>query len=231
MIKQFLPHILVVDDDDRLRDLLRRYLTENGFIVNTACHAQDAREKLKSLVFDLIVLDVMMPGITGLELTAQLRSEGFITPVLLLTAMGEPENRITGLEAGSDDYLIKPFEPRELLLRIRAILRRMPEQKEEEPVKEILFGSYRFDLQKNRLVSNGEIVHLTTQEQDILSLLAAQAGKPVSREMLAQTVGFIGNERSVDVQINRLRKKLEDSSAKPKYIITVRGAGYVLQAD
>lgn len=231
MNKPLLPHILVVDDDDRLRDLLRRYLSDNGFIVNTACDAQDALQKLASLVFDLIVMDVMMPGMSGFELTRQLRQKNHVTPILLLTAMGETENRISGLETGADDYLTKPFEPRELVLRIRSILRRVPQEAHHASLQEVSFGDYRFDLQKNRLFRGDEFVHLTTQEQDILQILATSAGRPVSRETLAQAGSFTGNERSVDVQINRLRKKLENSPGRPQHIVTVRGSGYVLQVD
>jgi two-component system phosphate regulon response regulator OmpR len=230
--KPLLPHILVVDDDDRLRELLRRYLSENGFIVTSAADAADACAKMQSLQFDLMVLDIMMPGETGLELAARLRTkEGYVPPILLLTAMGEPEDRISGLEAGADDYLTKPFEPRELLLRIRAILRRMPQPEQLPPAQEVRFGNYCYDIQKNRLTHGDDPVHLTTQEQEILALLARHAGKPVSRDELAQTGGITGNERSVDVQINRLRKKLEATPAKPLYILTSRGSGYVLQVD
>lgn len=226
-----LPHILVVDDDDRLRDLLRRYLSENGFIVNSATDATDAEEKLASLAFDLVVLDIMMPGISGLEFAAKLREKGSRTPILLLTAMSESEDRINGLEVGADDYLTKPFEPRELLLRIRSILRRVPQESLPE-TEEVAFGEYVFDLKKGRLTRSGEPIHLTTQEHDILRLLAQQAGQPVSREQLAQAGGFTtGNERSVDVQINRLRKKLESATGRPQHITTARGSGYLLQVD
>ncbi|MCH2546873.1 MAG: response regulator transcription factor [Alphaproteobacteria bacterium] len=224
-----LPHILVVDDDDRLRDLLRRYLSENGFIVTMAADAAEACEKMQSLQFDLMVLDIMMPGETGLELAARLKhAPDYTPPILLLTAMGEPQDRIEGFEAGADDYLTKPFEPRELLLRIQAILRRIPQPDHAVPQSEVTFGDYRFDIKRGRLLRGEELVRLTTQEQEILSVLASNAGRPVSRDNLAQASG---NERSVDVQINRLRKKLESTPAKPLYIITARGAGYVLQVD
>lgn len=230
--KQPLPHILVVDDDDRLRDLLRRYLSEHGFIVTTAADAADACSKMQSLQFDLMVLDIMMPGETGLELANRLRQHPSATPpILLLTAMGEPEDRIAGLEAEVDDYLTKPFEPRELVLRIRAILRRAPQPEPHQPVNEVHFGSYCYDIPRHRLTQGEELVRLTTQEQEILSLLAHHAGRPVSREALAQAGGVAGSERSVDVQINRLRKKLEAVPAKPVYIVTARGAGYMLQVD
>lgn len=227
-----LPHILVVDDDDRLRELLRRYLSENGFIVTTAADAADAGVKMQSLQFDLMVLDIMMPGETGLELAARLRAqEGYAPPVLLLTAMGEPDDRIAGLEAGVDDYLTKPFEPRELVLRIRAVLRRVPQPQAAGGQEELRFGAYRYDTQRQRLTCNGEPVRLTTQEQDMLALLASHAGRPVSREQLVQSGGVAGSERSVDVQINRLRKKIEAVPAKPLYIVTARGSGYMLQVD
>lgn len=225
------PHILVVDDDDRLRDLLRRYLSDNGFLVTVAYDAQDAELKLASLKFDLMVLDIMMPGESGLQLAARLKKDyAMPLPILLLTAMGEPEDRIGGLETGADDYLTKPFEPRELLLRIRAILRRLPHR--EVPAKEVRFGLYRFDVTRGKLLEGDEAVYLTTQEQEILSLLASSPGKPVSREKLARAGSMpAGNERSVDVQINRLRKKLEPVPGKPVYIQTARGSGYVLQVD
>ncbi|MGB1540370.1 MAG: response regulator [Rickettsiales bacterium] len=232
--KPLLPHILVVDDDDRLRELLHRYLSEHGFVVTDARDAADACKKLESLHFDLMVLDIMMPGETGLELAGRLKSEGRFTslPILLLTAMGEPEDRISGLETGADDYLTKPFEPRELLLRIRAILRRMQSENETTEKRDaVVFGPYRFELIKRSLWQDEEPVYLTSQEQEILLLLASKAGRPVSREQLAQTGEGGGNERSVDVQINRLRKKLEVTPARPAYIQTARGAGYVLRVD
>lgn len=227
------PHILVVDDDDRLRDLISRYLSDQGFIVTTASHAADAEAKLASLQFNLMVLDIMMPGETGLQLAARLKAQAqnAALPILLLTAMAEPEDRISGLETGADDYLSKPFEPRELVLRIRAILRRQPSAEDAKPPSELRFGSYRYDSVRGRLWQGDDAVYLTTQEQEILSLLAATAGRPVSRESLAQAGGSGLNERSVDVQINRLRKKLEADSGKPNYIVTVRGSGYVLQVD
>lgn len=232
MTQELLPHILVVDDDDRLRDLLRRYLSEHGFIVTTAADAADACEKMRSLAFDLMVLDIMMPGESGLELAQRLRGNAeFTTPILLLTAMGEPEDRINGLETGVDDYLTKPFEPRELVLRIRAVLRRFPRHAPQAQPEEVHFGAYRYDLQRQRLLREDAPVHLTTQEQEILTALAQRAGRPVSRDELAQAGGVTGNERSVDVQINRLRKKIEEQAGKPLYIVTARGSGYVLQVD
>lgn len=225
-----LPHILAVDDDDRLRELLRRYLSDNGFVVTTASDAADALSKLELIHFDLIVLDIMMPGESGLELTQRLqRKEQFHTPILLLTAMGESEDRVAGLEVGADDYLTKPFEPRELVLRIRAILKRAYSQVSDVIQEEVHFGEYCFHLTQQQLTKAGNIVYLTSQEQALLLQLARQAGKPVSREQLAIAGGFVGNERSVDVQINRLRKKIEEDSGRPLYIQTARGAGYILK--
>jgi two-component system, OmpR family, phosphate regulon response regulator OmpR len=227
-----LPHILVVDDDDRLRELLRRYLSEHGLLVTTAADAAAACEKMQSLQFDLMVLDIMMPGETGLELAARLRkSKAYCPPILLLTAMGEPQDRIMGLEAGVDDYLTKPFEPRELVLRIRAILRRIPQTDHAPAKEEIRFGAYCYDMQRHRLIKGDEIVRLTSQEQEMLDVLASHVGRPVSREQLAQAGAVMGSERSVDVQINRLRKKLEPVPARPVYIVTARGSGYMLQED
>lgn len=231
MSTENLTHILIVDDDDRLRELLLRYLGEHGFLVTGARDAKDAEAKLASLHFGLMVLDIMMPGETGIEFSKRLKNNGFENlPILLLTAMGEMEDRISGLESGADDYLTKPFEPRELVLRIRAILRRA------QPTgmvmdKVLRFGDYCYDILRQKLTCREEPVYLTSQEQEILTILARQAGRPVSRESLAKTGGSAGNERSVDVQINRLRKKLEPANGKPLYIQTARGAGYILQVD
>ena len=219
-------HILVVDDDRRLRELLRKYLADSGFRVTTAESAEDARAKLGSLAFDLIVMDVMMPGENGLDLTAALRPKTNI-PILMLTAMGEAEDRIKGLETGADDYLPKPFEPRELLLRIQSILRRVPP--ESTVTSELSFGPLRFDPARRVLRRGPEEIRLTEAESALLTTLAAHAGKPVSRE----TLGGGGDEggRAVDVQIARLRRKLESDPRFPRYLQTVRGQGYMLQPD
>lgn len=221
------PHILVVDDDDRLRLLLSKYLSEQGFMVTSAASAAEARRKMAAFIFDLLILDVMMPGETGLELLASLKDNS--TPVLMLSAMGEAEDRISGLELGAEDYLNKPFEPKELVLRIRAILRRVSAQEEKSLV--VQFGAFRFDLANLQLKKDNEIVYLTSNEALILKLLAQQAGTPVSREELSRLMPGSGNERSIDVQIVRLRKKIEENDSKPLYIQTVRGAGYVLYAQ
>jgi len=221
------PHILVVDDDTRLRDLLQQFLRDQNFAVTVAIHAEDARSKLALFQFDLMVLDVMMPGETGVEFARTF--QGSKPPILLLTAMAETEDRISGLEAGADDYLVKPFEPRELVLRIQAILRRTTAQ--ETRKASVVFGDYQFNLVKGRLQKNGEIFMLTTGEEQLLRTLAEKAGEAVTRGDLAHKLGSGANERSVDVQITRLRKKIEPDSSKPLYIQTVRGAGYVLYAE
>ncbi len=221
-------HLLVVDDDARLRELLRRYLTDQGFRVTTASDAVEARAKLASLTFDLLVLDVMMPGEDGLAFTQNLRS-GSRIPILLLTAMAEPEDRINGLERGADDYLAKPFEPRELVLRIRNILQRAPQP--NVGAKEFRFGACRLDLARGELYRGGEIVHLTAAEAGLLASLAARAGQAVSREELSQSAQFRGNIRNVDVQMTRLRRKIETDPRYPRYLQTVRGTGYALKPE
>ena len=233
------PHILVVDDDGRLRDLLRRYLTENGFRVSTAADAAEARAKLESLAFDLIVLDVMMPGESGLDLTQDLRRTGAHTgahtggvPILLLTAMAETEDRIHGLERGADDYLSKPFEPRELLLRIRTILRRVngavPARAAGAP---ILLGGLVFDAERLELRGPGRTVRLTETEAALLRALAENPGATLTRDDLAQRLDLTGNPRTVDVQVTRLRRKIEPDPRFPRYLQTVRGKGYALLLD
>jgi two-component system phosphate regulon response regulator OmpR len=222
------PHLLVVDDDARLRELLRRYLAENGFRVTTAEDAADARAKLAAFAFDLVVLDVMMPGEDGLALTRALRREDRV-PVLLLTAMAEPEDRVNGLEQGADDYLSKPFEPRELVLRIRNLLQRRPS--DEADRREVRFGGCRFDLVRGELYRGGEPVHLTAAETALLFALAQKAPQPVAREELALSAQFSGNVRNVDVQMTRLRRKIERDPRFPRYLQTIRGTGYALRRD
>jgi two-component system phosphate regulon response regulator OmpR len=226
------PHLLVVDDDARLRQLLRRYLSDNGFRVTLAADAAEARASLASFAFDLIVLDVMMPGETGIELTRSLRAERREkrVPILLLTAMGEPEDRVNGLEQGADDYLVKPFEPRELVLRIRNILERSGAIA-TGAASSVRFGAFRFDLDRNELFRGGEPVHLTAAEAWLLGALAARAGEAVSREDLSQSAPFSGNIRNVDVQMTRLRRKIELDPRYPRYLQTVRGTGYALKPE
>lgn len=236
------PHILVVDDDDRLRDLLTRYLGENGFNVSAARDALEARASLAGLQFDLIVLDVLMPGEKGVDLARSLREEGAKVPILLLTALSETEDRIAGLEAGVDDYLAKPFEPRELVLRIEAILRRygeLPEVASDEVVvaetNAVSFGQFRFDSAKMILQRGDEHIYLTTAEQALLAALIKRRGQTTSREELHGMIS--GNavdpaaSRSIDVQVTRLRRKFEEDPKQPRYLQTVRGRGYVLYTD
>jgi two-component system, OmpR family, phosphate regulon response regulator OmpR len=225
------PHLLVVDDDARLRGLLRRYLSDNGFRVTLAADAAEARASLASFAFDLIVLDVMMPGESGLELTRALRTEPKLprVPVLLLTAMGEAEDRVSGLEAGAADYLAKPFEPRELVLRIRNIMDRRAVGDDAD--RSIRFGAFRYDPGRGELFRGEEPVHLTAAEAGLLATLAAQAGQAVSRDDLSQAAQFSGNLRNVDVQMTRLRRKIEHDPRYPRYLQTVRGTGYALKPE
>lgn len=220
-------HILVVDDDTRLRSLLQRFLRENGFYVSVAKNASNARQQLQNYVFDLLIVDIMMPEETGLQFLHKLREESNI-PVILLTAMGETEDRIVGLETGADDYLPKPFEPKELVLRIKNILRRTPVIKENE--KQVLdLGLCLYDLQKKELFSkNGQLIHITPVEQALLNVLGQKSGQVFSREKLAEILGAGQNPRSIDVQITRLRKKIETDSKNPRFLQTVRGKGYML---
>ena len=222
------PHILVVDDDARLRRLLAKYLIEHGFLVATAEDAADARGKLGSFAFDLIVLDLMMPGESGLSFAVDLRKRSGV-PILMLTAMGEPEDRIIGLEGGADDYMVKPFEPRELLLRIGNILRRTPQQ-ETQP-SEVHMGDLTFLVDREELRRGEELVKLTSVETALMVALARRAGVPLSREELIELTGAAGGDRAVDVQVTRLRRKIESDPREPRFLQTVRGRGYVLKPD
>lgn len=219
-------HILVVDDDDRIRMLLKKYLTKAGFRVSAAGDAAEARRKMDGLAFDLLVLDVMMPGENGFALTRALREHNDV-PIILLTARGEAADRIEGLKTGADDYLPKPFEPEELILRIEAIFRRLGTT---APASIIVFGPYRYDLERLVLTKDGERVRLTTGEEALMSLLARRAGGTVSRFALSEKINA-KSERAVDVQMTRLRRKIEDNPAEPDYIMTVRGQGYRLLAE
>lgn len=224
------PHILVVDDDTRLRELLKSFLSRNGFRVTTANSAKEARERLQALDFDLIVLDVMMPGETGLDFAESLRKQGDV-PILMLTAMGDPQDRIAGLERGVDDYLGKPFEPRELLLRIQSVLRRgrpAAAAAGSEPVRVVTFGPYEFDLEIGELKHKGKRQALTDAETTLLKALATRIGEVLSRDALGKMVGLGANERAIDVQVTRLRRKIEPDPSFPRYLRTVRGQGYRL---
>ena len=222
------PHLLVIDDDSRIRDLLSRFLGENGFRVTTAADAAIARRHLEGLRFDMLVVDVMMPGENGVDFTAWLRDAQDV-PVLMLTAMGETEARIRGLQAGADDYLAKPFDPRELLLRIHSILRRSATD-EEPTVETVVFGPYAFYVPSRELKRNGEPVRLTDREREIMAAFAQNPGEVVPRLELVGPDGQ-ANERTVDVQINRLRRKIEEDPASPTWLQTVRGVGYRLHIE
>lgn len=221
------PHILVVDDDQRIRDLLARFLQENGFRVTTAEHAGAARANMRGLAFDMLVLDVMMPGETGFEFAEVLR-ENHDIPILMLTARAEPDHRIQGLEIGVDDYLAKPFEPRELLLRIQNILNRNRRPAGAQDL--IRMGDFTFHIGRGELKHGDETVRLTERERDLLRQFAERPGTPISRLDLAKQ-GTDGSERAVDVQINRLRRKIEADPGNPVYLQTVRGKGYILHAE
>lgn len=226
-------HLLIVDDDERIRGLLQKFLMRNGFLVSVARDASQARKILAGLEFDLIVMDVMMPGEDGVTLTRDLRKK-MATPILLLTARGESANRIEGLEAGADDYLVKPFEPKELLLRINAILRRVPQVKAAGPVRQILhLGAVRYDLDRGEMWRGEAPVRLTATEAALMRVFAAQPGVALSRERLVGETASedAAQERAVDVQITRLRRKIEDDPKAPRYLQTVRGEGYMLQPD
>ena len=228
------PHLLIVDDDERIRGLLRKFLMRHGFLVTAARDAAHARRILSGLDFDLIVLDVMMPGEDGMSLTRAIR-ETSMTPVLLLTAKGETEDRIAGLEAGADDYLAKPFEPKELLLRINAILRRMPEPEEADTIPKVLhLGPIRYDIDKGEMWQGEEPVRLTATEAQLMRIFSASPGEPITRAKLVEDLGRDkgqAQERAVDVQITRLRRKIEADPKQPRYLQTVRGAGYMLAPD
>ena len=227
VLNQDSPHLLVVDDDDRIRTLLKKYLSENAFRTSTAANAAEARKIMGMVDFDLIILDVMMPGESGFDFTRSIRNASNV-PILLLTARGLPEDRIEGLERGADDYLSKPFEPRELLLRVNALLRRarpVPTHKQE-----LTFGDCTFSLGRAELRKNGELVKLTAGEAALLKALAQKAGEPISRQALAEQT-TTAMERSIDVQVTRLRRKIEEDPRTPIYLQTVRGIGYVLLTD
>ncbi|HEY1735798.1 MAG TPA: response regulator transcription factor [Methylovirgula sp.] len=226
-------HLLIVDDDARIRVLLQRYLSQLGYRVTLAASAEEAFASLKNFAFDLLILDVMMPGQNGFEFAARVRAE--LTdladvPILMLTARTEIDDRIQGFESGVDDFLGKPFEPRELALRIASILKRAKVQAVSSQLTHVRFGSMSFDLARGELKRGEELIRLTERDREMLRLLAENAGTTVSREALAGP-GGAGNERTVDVQVNRLRRKIERDPANPLYLQTVRGAGYRLLLD
>mgnify|MGYP001627754851 CR=1 FL=1 len=232
-----MPHLLVVDDDERIRELLARYLKRSGFLISVARDAAHARRLLAGLEFDLIVLDVMMPGEDGITLTGSLRKV-MQTPILLLTARDETKDRIAGLEAGADDYLAKPFEPKELLLRINAILRRVPEPEAALSKPKVLrLGRVQYDIDRGEMRDGDGNVRLTGTEVQLMRIFSAAPGEPITRTRLVEELGKgagkdgQAQERAVDVQITRLRRKIEDDPKQPRYLQTVRGEGYMLVHD
>ncbi len=222
-MKKFKAHILIVDDDDRIRDLVKEYLNQNNYLVSTAKDSNDAIEKTQIIKFDLIVLDIMMPGKTGLEFTHEHKSK-INTPILLLTAKGEPSERIEGLELGADDYLTKPFEPKELILRINNILAKT---KSLEIKRIIEFGNIKIDLKKQLIYKNEQSLKINNTEKMILDKMINSPGKIFKREEIASLID-LSKERSIDVIVTRLRKKIEENPKNPKYLQTIRGEGYVL---
>ena len=229
------PHLLIVDDDERIRSLLQQFLVQSDYLVSTAEDAEQARTLLSAIEFDLIILDVMMPGQDGISYTAELRTLQNNTPILLLTARGETEDRIKGLEAGADDYLPKPFEPKELLLRINAILRRMPDLKEDQMMpKTLSLGHLKYDVARNELWEGENQIRLTTTESQLMKIFTSALGEPISRVDLVTSLGrdvSSAQDRAIDVQITRLRRKIEVNPGQPRYLQTVRGAGYMLLFD
>lgn len=227
-------HLLIVDDDERIRKLIQQFLTRNGFWTTSARDADHARRLLEGLDFDLIVMDVMMPGDDGITFTRELR-ETRDTPILLLTAKGESSDRITGLEAGADDYLPKPFEPKELLLRINSILRRIPQSEEIiEAPKSLTLGDIRYDIERGEMWRDEELIRLTATEVALMRIFSGCPGEAVSRAKLVEDLGRDrgqAQERAVDVQITRLRRKIEMDPKQPRYLQTVRGSGYMLAPD
>ncbi len=222
-MKKFEAHILVVDDDDRIRDLVKQYLNENNYFVTTAINAEDAQEKINIIRFDLIVLDIMMPGKSGLDFTTENKNKIY-TPIILLTAKGETEERIHGLEVGADDYLSKPFEPKELLLRIKNILNKT----KSKNIKRVIdFGNITIDLNKHLIFKNDKEFKINNTEKTILEEMVNSPGKTFSREEIGGIIN-LDKERSIDVIITRLRKKIEIDPKNPKYLQTLRGEGYVL---
>ena len=222
-MNKFVAHILVVDDDDGIRDLVKQYLNENNFLVTTANSAEDANKKIEVVKFDLIVLDIMMPGKSGLEFTRE-NKNAINTPIILLTAKGEVSERVEGLEVGADDYLPKPFEPKELVLRIKNILNKT---KRRDLKRVIEFGSIKFDLNKHLIIKNSKEYKINNAEKIILEEMINSSGKTFSRDEIGRILN-LDKERSIDVIITRLRKKIELDPKNPKYLQTIRGAGYVL---
>ena len=228
-MKLDLHHILIVDDDKRILQLINDYLSKNNFRISTANNSLIAREKIENIEFDLIVLDIMMPGESGLKLTDSLKKNNFKTPILLLSALGNPDDRIKGLEIGANDYLTKPFEPKELLLRIKNLIDKNKHNKQKTKI--VKFGPYTFNLKNEILKKNGKIFILSSSETKLLYILAKNDGKPIFRNNLSKILNIANTSRALDVQITRLRNKIENNKKFPTYIQTVRGRGYVLKVE
>ena len=220
-------HILIIDDDEKIRDLLKQYLKNNNFFVSTAINASDAEEKLKIIKFDLAIIDIMMPGKDGLQLTKEIR-EKIDLPIILLTAKGEPEDRVRGLELGAEDYLPKPFEPKELLLRIKNVIKRI--KKNKHVITSIKIGKAHVNIKKMEIQKEKEIIKINASEKILLENMISSAGKIFSREEISKITNLT-QERSIDVLVTRLRQKIEPDPKNPKYLQTVRGTGYVLWLD
>ena len=220
-------HILIVDDDDKIRDLLKQYLKNNNFFVSTAINASDAEEKLKIVKFDLAIIDIMMPGKDGLQLTKEIR-EKIDLPIILLTAKGEAEDRVRGLELGAEDYLPKPFEPKELLLRIKNVIKRI--KKDKNIITAIKIGKTNINIKKMEIQKDKKIIKINASEKILLENMISSAGKIFSREEISKITNLT-QERSIDVLVTRLRQKIEPDPKNPKYLQTVRGTGYVLWLD
>ena len=222
-MKKFKAHILIVDDDDRIRELVKQYLEDNGYLVTTANSAEDAKKKVDIIKFDLIVLDIMMPGQSGLEFTIEYKKK-IKTPIVLLTAKGETNERVEGLEVGADDYLGKPFEPKELILRIKNILEKTKNNKEKRVVS---FSNININLNKLLIISNNKEYKINNTEKTILEKMINSPGQTFTREEIGKLIN-LDKERSIDVIITRLRKKIEEDPKNPKFLQTIRGTGYVL---
>ena len=228
---EMLPHVLVVDDDDRIRDLLTRFLTKNGFVILASSNADHARKTMEMFIFDALIVDIMMPEETGLVFTKTLRESGQNVPVIYLTALGEAQDRIAGFETGADDYLPKPFEPKELLLRLEALLRRTMNVAASQKPQAYMIGGWLYEPEMRALQKNEDTIRLTDVENNLLSALVELAGQTVDRETLAQKCDLDGGERTIVVQVTRLRRKIEADPKNPRVLQTVRGKGYLLRAE
>ncbi len=224
-------HLLVIDDDNRLRELLRRYLSDHHFNVTLAANAEDARQQMDRMIFDLLIVDVLMPGENGLEFVQSLRKLSSQIPILMLTAMGEPEQRLQGFEAGANDYLTKPFEPKELLIRIQNILKRQENSGDAIQDEKVILGNLQFDISRGELWHGEQHIRLTGSEIILLQVLSERVSNAVTRETLTTLCNIEGGARAVDVLVTRIRRKIELDPKNPRYLMTVRGKGYVLRPD